>query len=374
MSTHLSEPSSSTTTVDETISNTTTTTTTKRKRNKGVFTFKNYSIHQEHSGQKVGTDALLVVGYTSIAKFKQTNIDNSETANNKLDELVWSNKTYDYNIGLNNIRQHVDEPGEQWPREILDIGTGSGVLSIMLADRFKHSLVNSIDIDESAIKQASINVDNIYQQQQEKLKSDEYSSVDDKEEENWAKNIYLFHTPIQQFMPDTTKTVELEKNNLEKTKDSNVLSVPNDGKYDLIISAPPYFPTDVKIDHFVSNMPTNRRIARHTHTLTMDELVENVKRLLRSEQSIFNTIVSVPHPSQELEEAAIKHGFHCLERIDVTDCPGSKIIRKMYTFKLIKKENEKVEEKDEKEEVKEEEKKEEVKEKEKEEIIKYVNL
>ncbi|GAM21424.1 hypothetical protein SAMD00019534_045990, partial [Acytostelium subglobosum LB1] len=250
-----------------------TTSKTKRIRNRGVFHFKHYPIYQEHCGQKVGTDALLIAGYTSIARFQ--------------------------------------------PKQSLDIGTGSGVLSIMLAQRFNRSVVHSIDIDETAIKQASINIDSIYNSGQA-----------------WARNIFVFHTPIQLFAPATQVTATLEKNSMDCNRELVESHMrPSDGLYDLIISAPPYFPSDVKLDQFVSAMPDNRRIARHTHTLTMEELVVNVLRLLRPGTGRFTTIVSLPQPDDDLIIAANNHGMVMLEQVDVTDCPGSKIVRRMYTFR-----------------------------------------
>ncbi|KAM9973716.1 hypothetical protein ACTFIW_010833 [Dictyostelium discoideum] len=321
----------------------------KKKRNKGQFVFKEYIINQELSiGQKVGTDALLVAGYTCISKYKPYNLlkGNENSKNNQLNKLVFEepDTPYDYNQGKNhNEIINYDEEEEQegneiWPKYILDIGTGTNVLSIMMGQRFRKSIINSIDIDDSAIAQAKINIDTIFKQGK---------SITDRN--------YLFHTAIQDFKPNNfiitdddkddnnvilpkhVHGIDLEKNEITiplllKQGKSYTPSV--DGYYDLIISAPPYFPTDPVNDLVVSNMQENRRVARHTHTLTMDDLVQSVKRLLRPDIGLFTTIVSVPDPAIDLELAAQNHGFICLEIIDVSDTPQSKIIRKMYTFKL----------------------------------------
>ncbi|KAM9979084.1 hypothetical protein ACTFIZ_000410 [Dictyostelium cf. discoideum] len=333
----------------------------KKKRNKGQFVFKEYIINQELSiGQKVGTDALLVAGYTCIAKYKPYNLlkGNENSKNNQLNKLVFEepDTPYDYNQGKNHNeiinydeeQEEEKEGNEIWPKYILDIGTGTNVLSIMMGQRFKKSIINSIDIDDSAIAQAKINIDTIFKQGK---------SITDRN--------YLFHTAIQDFKPNnfittTTTTTTTTTNNNNNKDDHNVIlkhvhgidlekneiTIPLllkqgksytpsiDGYYDLIISAPPYFPTDPVNDLVVSNMQKNRRVARHTHTLTMDDLVQSVKRLLRPDIGLFTTIVSVPDPAFDLELAAKNHGFICLEIIDVSDTPQSKIIRKMYTFKL----------------------------------------
>ncbi|KAN0021531.1 hypothetical protein ACTFIU_010138 [Dictyostelium citrinum] len=315
----------------------------KKKRNKGQFVFKEYTINQELSiGQKVGTDALLVAGYTCIARYKPYNLlkGSENSKNNQLNKLVFEepDTPYDYNQGKNHdeIINYDEEESEIWPKYILDIGTGTNVLSIMMGQRFRKSIINSIDIDDSAIAQAKINIDTIFKQGK---------SITDRN--------YLFHTPIQDFKPnnfihensDTSKPyylkhvhgIDLEKNDITiplLLNQGKSYTPSIDGYYDLIISAPPYFPTDPINDLVVSNMQENRRVARHTHTLTMDDLVQSVKRLLRPDIGLFTTIVSVPDPAIDLELAAQNHGFICLEIVDVSDTPQSKIIRKMYTFKL----------------------------------------
>eukprot|EP01133_Synstelium_polycarpum_P007735 gene7735-9065_t len=231
----------------------------------------------------------------------------------QLNRRVWSGETYDYNIGLQGQVLHVEEAEEQWPRSVLDIGTGTGVLSIMLAQRFSRALVNSIDIDESAIRQATQNLDEIA------------------DASGLTNHVHLFHTPIQEFDPLETPAVVLQKD--VKGSVPRASMTPADGLYDLVISAPPYFPTDVQTDPFVSSMDTNRRIARHTHTLTMASLVGDVCRLLRPDTGRFTTIVS-PQPAIEIEAAAQQAGLICLEQVTVSDCPGSKMVRMMYTFYL----------------------------------------
>jgi len=298
------------------------TTIEKKKRNKGIFYFKHFPVHQDHAGigQKVGTDALLVAGYTSIAKYKESNQleENKQSPNNKLNHLIWyETLPYDYQFGKSNKLINNDLPNDNWPNYILDIGTGTNVLSLMMGQRFNNATINSIDIDESAIKQASFNIDHLYLEEKVMV----------------SKNIYLFHTAIQHFQPGTTKPVDLKKNSIVNRGDSTI--TPSDGLYDLIISAPPYFPSDPNTDPVVSSMLTTRRIARHTHTLSMHDLVLSVKRLLRPNTGIFTTIVSYPDPANELEQVAEKHGLTCLEQVDVTDSPGTKLIRKMYTFKLL---------------------------------------
>ena len=78
------------------------------------FSFKQFHIEQEHSAMKVGTDGVLLG--------------------------AWAKG------GLN----------------ILDIGTGTGLIALMMAQRFPNSKVVGIDIDENAIKDALYNVCLLY--------------------------------------------------------------------------------------------------------------------------------------------------------------------------------------------------------------------
>ncbi|KYR01859.1 hypothetical protein DLAC_01876 [Tieghemostelium lacteum] len=277
----------------------------KKKRNKGIFIFKQFTVNHEICAQKVGSDALLLAGYTAIGKSVE------------YEQLVWSGKVYDYDYGIGGEILNKGLEDGQWPRHVLDIGTGCGVLSLMLAQRFKQSIINSIDIDESAIQQTTMNIDNIYKEHPE----------------NVTKNMYLFHTPIQEFQPTLTVPCELEKNK-HVHRERKDMAPAIDDRYDLIISAPPYFKSDITIDQQVSAMKTNRRIARHTHTLSMKDLVQSVVRLLKPDTGIFTTIVSIPYPSDDLEEEALKQGLVLLELVLVTDTPDSKVVRKMYKFYL----------------------------------------
>lgn len=113
-------------------------------------------------------------------------------------------------------------------KRILDIGTGTGLLSLMLAQRCDAE-IDAIDIDENAYTQASENF----------------------KTSKWNNRISVFHISFEDYMQKCGF------------------------KYDLIISNPPYF-----IDAYKS--PTDARsIARHMdHTMTMDELIKGVTTLL----------------------------------------------------------------------------------------------
>ncbi len=146
-----------------------------------VFYFKQFSIRDDRSTMKVGTDAVLLGIAADVAG----------------------------------------------ARHILEVGTGSGVIALILAQR-SDALIDAIEVDHDSIIQARENV---------------ASSP-------WPEQINIIHSSLQDFAPAIK------------------------GKYDLIISNPPYFSGTYKSHH------KKRNIARHNEQLTFDELIENADRLL----------------------------------------------------------------------------------------------
>jgi len=97
---------------------------------------------------------------------------------------------------------------------ILDIGSGTGLIAILLAQRTKSALITAIDINQNAYLQTLQNVN----------------------ECKWKERILVFHSSVQDFKSET--------------------------KYDLIISNPPYFIDSTKAPQH------ERNTARHTDELS----------------------------------------------------------------------------------------------------------
>lgn len=126
---------------------------------------------------------------------------------------------------------------------LLDIGCGTGLLSLMMAQRVEAATIDAIDIEESAYLQ----------------------SIENVEQSKWEDRIHVFHTSLQQC--DTSK------------------------KYDLIFSNPPYFVQS-------TNAPDKaRHLARHTDNLPFLDLIEGVKRLM-SEEGVFALILPIIEAQQ----------------------------------------------------------------------------
>ena len=146
-----------------------------------AFAFKQFNVKQDKCAMKVGTDAVLLGSWIQ---------PNGST-------------------------------------HILDIGTGTGVIALMLAQKTNASIVG-IDIDVSATQQAQENVD----------------------ESKFKNSITLFNTSFQ----DYVKTTSL--------------------KFQLIVSNPPFFEQSLK------SSDEKRSNARHADVLPFDELLEGVIKVL----------------------------------------------------------------------------------------------
>ena len=118
-------------------------------------------------------------------------------------------------------------------RNILDIGTGTGLLSLMYAQKNTDAKIDAVEIDKDAAEQAQENV---------------FHSI-------WKENIEVQHQPIQQFA--NTKNM----------------------RYDLILSNPPFFENDLR------SPDIQRNKALHSSELTLKELIEVADKLLASNGS-----------------------------------------------------------------------------------------
>lgn len=168
------------------------------------FKFQQFEVYHSQSSMKVGTDAILL---GAIAKFYK-------------------------------------------PKRILDIGCGSGILSLMLAQRYSCP-IDAIDIDKNSANEASFNFKN---------------SI-------WSEQLKAFHSDINKF-------------------DSRE-------KYDGIICNPPYF------DEKTYNKSQQKNIARHNLSLDFDQICQNTKRLSTEKASLW--VVLPPKQHQNFTFAATRN-------------------------------------------------------------------
>ncbi|WP_460220724.1 tRNA1(Val) (adenine(37)-N6)-methyltransferase [Psychroserpens sp. MEBiC05023] len=157
------------------------------------FQFKQFSVNQDQCAMKIGTDGVLLGAWTSL----ETN-----------------------------------------PFSILDIGAGTGVLSLMLAQRSHAELIEAIEIDDNAYEQC----------------------VDNFEQSPWNDRLFCYHASLEEFAEEI------------------------DDKYDLIICNPPFYSETYKTEN------KQRDLARFQDAMPFKHLLESVVTLL-SKNGSFSVII-----------------------------------------------------------------------------------
>jgi len=164
------------------------------------------------------------------------------------------------------------------PANILDIGTGTGVISLMLAQRFPKARIHSVEIEPKAYLQAKENFNN----------------------SPWAERMEVFHLPFQELH----QKLEI--------------------RYDLIVSNPPYYTDHLQARH------TERNIALHSLSLTFKELAYGVRQAI-SEEGVFFAIL--PERQMELLRRDCNLlGMQMYSKIVIHDRPGAPILRVICSF------------------------------------------
>ena len=164
---------------------------------------------------------------------------------------------------------------------ILDIGTGTGLLALMLAQKYEVP-VDAVEINGEAAMQASENV--------------EFSP--------WKDRITVFHDRIQTFQ----------------------LTTPY--RYDLIICNPPFYK-----NHLITTHPA-RNQAIHAHDLPLDDLMHTIKKLL-SEQG--NFYIMLPEKeSKQLEKTAGDCQLFVNEKLLIRDRERSNVLRVILRIQHVK--------------------------------------
>ena len=184
------------------------------------FQFRQFSIRQDRCAMKVGTDGVLLG--------------------------AWANG------------------GER----ILDIGTGTGLIAIMMAQRYPQANVVGVEIDADAAEQAAENCKN----------------------SPFTSNIHILHDSIQNYASSM------------KNYASELQNCSMDVQYDAIVSNPPFF-----TPHATSHSSGKRLIARHSDTLTYSELASSAYHLL-TEEGEFSVVVPSDYRIA-MDDAAAISGF-----------------------------------------------------------------
>lgn len=187
------------------------------------FQFKQFKVIQEKSGMKVGTDGILLGSW-------------------------------------------VDPHGA---KRVLDIGTGTGLLTLMIAQK-SGAIITGVEIERDAADEAMLNVTN----------------------SNWSDRIHIIHSSVQEFTTSCTET------------------------FDLIISNPPFF----EHKQGIQAKGNKRAMARQDRNLPFEELVHAVSAVLSKDGRF--CVILPPAEFRQLEELAVKKDLFPARIMEVSPKPG----------------------------------------------------
>ena len=197
------------------------------------FRFKQFSVQDENSAMKVGTDAVLLG--------------------------AWMNPTN--------------------KKSVLDIGTGSGIIALMMAQT-SDAKIEAIDVDYDSIQEAKMNFKN----------------------SPWSDNLVAIHSSLTNYVKQSKK------------------------KYDLILSNPPYFNKNLK------SSSDRKNLSKHTLTLTHEELLSGVKNLISPDGTF---VVIIPFDLMDsFKNIALIESLYCNKRLIIYPTPNKPANRIILEFSL----------------------------------------
>jgi len=198
----------------------------------GDFKFKKFVIHQDRCGMKVGTDSV------SLG--------------------IWANGG----------------------KKILDIGSGTGILSLMMAQRFPEAHIIGVEIDQDAANQSRENI----------------------KESIFKDRIDIFNLSIQDYYSQYTTE-----------------------KFDCVVSNPPYFTNSLKAKG------DQRCMARHNDTLSFKDLMVYCSKML-CDEGLFSVIIPT-ESATDIEMEAMLVGFYIVRRCELYSKVGTQAKRLMIEFR-----------------------------------------
>lgn len=204
------------------------------KQKNQIFRFKQFDVRQEHAAMKVGTDSDLLGALAA---------------------------------GGNRI---------------LDVGTGTGVLSLIMAQRFPEAQLTAVEIDENAIIDAKANFEN----------------------SRFRDRIMLRHTSFQDFLAST----DVQK-----------------GTFDCVICNPPYF------DKSLECPDLGRSRARHSSSLPFSVLAQGVSDLL-CDGGVF-TVCIPPEVLKDFNDECLFAGLWQKETYQIKSVPEKGVKRYVIVYR-----------------------------------------
>lgn len=199
------------------------------------FQFKQFTIQQDKCAMKVGTDGVLLGAWVACVEAKS----------------------------------------------VLDIGTGTGLIALMLAQR-SSAQIDAVEYDTDAAQQAHENV----------------------AASPFKDRISVYAVPFQEFEPEGNK------------------------RYDLIVTNPPFFNNSLKPPK------ESRSIARHGDTLNFTEILAGSKQLLTPAGKL--SVILPLKEAEDFMDIAEEMGFFLVEQCHVLPHPEAKARRMLLTLALKK--------------------------------------
>ncbi|NNL15733.1 MAG: methyltransferase [Flavobacteriaceae bacterium] len=199
------------------------------------FKFKQFLVHQDKCAMKIGTDAVLLGAWASL---------------------------------------------EHDPKSILDIGSGTGILALMLAQRCPAQIIDAIEIDSDAYEQCVENFEN---------------SI-------WSDRLFCYHASLQEYC--------------EEFED----------KYDLIICNPPFYDDNYRSEN------SQRDLARFQDAMPFELLIVCISKLL-SKSGIFSVIIPFNKENYFIDLAS-NYNLFPNRILHVKGNPSSKIVRSLIEFSI----------------------------------------
>lgn len=222
------------------------------------FCFKEFKVRQSHSAMKVNTDGVLLGAWVMETSFSRDKF------------------------------------------KVLDIGTGSGVIALIVAQRLSKRFSNSskdqfsidaIDIDKPSVDEANYNFS----------------------QSPWAGHLTALKISLQEFLNE-----QFVWNGIPPEK--------NKEKYDLIVSNPPYFIDSLKA-------PSARRSsARHNHDLPYESIIESAIQMLKGDGKL--ALVLPAEEGERFITLANSGSLHLARRCKVKTLANKK--EKRYLLEFIK--------------------------------------
>ncbi len=199
------------------------------------FKFKQFTVVQDRCAMKVGTDGVLLGAWATVA---------------------------------------------HEPSSVLDIGAGTGLVALMIAQRSRASLIDALEIQDAAYEQCVTNF----------------------EASPWSDRLFCYHCSLQEFAAEV------------------------EDRYDLIVSNPPFHAETP------SSGDSARDRARQSASLPFTELLKGAQELLAPGGKF---VVILPHrEALRFTDLAAQHGLYPERILEVRGNPDAEIKRSLLEFQM----------------------------------------